>query len=76
MTLEAQASGDVTATLWSAAVGVGWQWYLGVFFLLLPRVPVQEFGCDSVKVLTSGTDALHASRAMDAMDRLTLAVHL
>lgn len=48
MTREAQASGDVTAGLWSDAVGVGWQWYLAVFFLLLPGVLVQEFGCDSV----------------------------
>lgn len=55
MTREAQASGDVTAALWSAAVGAGWQWYLAVFFLLLPRVLVQEFRCDSV----NGADIRH-----------------
>lgn len=55
MTREAQASGDVTTALWSAAGGVGWQWYLTHFFLLLPRDLVQELGCGSV----NGADIRH-----------------
>lgn len=46
MTREAWAGGGVTAALCSVADSVGWQWYLTVFFLLIPRGLAQEFGCD------------------------------
>lgn len=57
MTREAQASGDVTAALCCVAGGVGWQWYLAMFFLLIPTGLAQGFGCDSV----NGADIGHRS---------------